>query len=514
MTTSTVTSQPPVPIVLPPITPVNPFTLTTAQLLALQYFKIYGTAPSSTGPDTTPHSVVIAPATIVLSSSASVNLSFTVFNAEGIALLGQTVTWAVSNPAFSISTSGAISTTTPSQAGTVTATVVGYSSVQGTAAVTSTASTTQDVIVQPPADAVASGVPAQLVAASFDNFNNRTSAYVATNPPAGAVGVTPQNWAVTAGGTVQLSAKVYDVNAGQNISQAVTWGQPTPSIATVSSSGLVTGVSAGTAIITATSGSVVGGSLGTVSASGGGGGSNTPNQPAGLTKITERFFQAVSEDGWANVNSTGADLSIVTDSTNPLGNPKVAQIQFLTTLPQGEEPQAQQERTPQIQGVLGRTAQQLYTCTWIRFSPNWVQSAAGMQKIYYIWTMENGVEQDASVYMTFQQTTQGWYPTYGVQDAVIKNYGPNVSGQTGITINWNQWTRYETYSIMNTPGNANGTSKIWINGTLVSNWTTMQMLGATGGIYKSQFAPYYGGNGGSPPANQQMFLAYHYESAA
>ncbi|WP_447801190.1 phage tail tube protein [Pseudomonas kilonensis] len=64
-----------------------------------------------------------------------------------------------------------------------------------------------------------------------------------------SVTVTPATASIAIAETEQLTAVVAPIGA----SQAVTWSSATPSVATVNSSGLVTGVSAGTAVITATS---------------------------------------------------------------------------------------------------------------------------------------------------------------------------------------------------------------------------------------------------------------------
>ena len=63
------------------------------------------------------------------------------------------------------------------------------------------------------------------------------------------------NSSTTVGGTLQLTASPKD-QTGAAINAAVTWTTSSAFVATVSSSGLVTGVAAGQATITATAGSV------------------------------------------------------------------------------------------------------------------------------------------------------------------------------------------------------------------------------------------------------------------
>ena len=73
----------------------------------------------------------------------------------------------------------------------------------------------------------------------------------APTPPTAVTGVSvsPESATIEVGETVSLSATVQPAG----VSQSVTWASGSPSVATVDSSGVVTGVSAGTAVITATS---------------------------------------------------------------------------------------------------------------------------------------------------------------------------------------------------------------------------------------------------------------------
>lgn len=66
--------------------------------------------------------------------------------------------------------------------------------------------------------------------------------------PVTSVAVTPSTASIAVGATRQLSASATPAEAAQN----VTWSSSAPNVATVSSSGLVTGIAAGTAVITGT----------------------------------------------------------------------------------------------------------------------------------------------------------------------------------------------------------------------------------------------------------------------
>jgi hypothetical protein len=67
--------------------------------------------------------------------------------------------------------------------------------------------------------------------------------------PVTSVSMTPGTASVAVGATRQLSASAAPSGAAQN----VTWSSSAPNVATVSSTGLVTGIAAGTAVITGTS---------------------------------------------------------------------------------------------------------------------------------------------------------------------------------------------------------------------------------------------------------------------
>src|SRR5437867_11914050 len=84
--------------------------------------------------------------------------------------------------------------------------------------------------------------------------SDTASVAVVCPPPAVAsVDVTPPSASVQAGQTVQLTATPKDANGAPLSGRTVTWSSSNTTVATVSNSGLVSGVTPGTATITATS---------------------------------------------------------------------------------------------------------------------------------------------------------------------------------------------------------------------------------------------------------------------
>src|SRR5438067_360427 len=80
-----------------------------------------------------------------------------------------------------------------------------------------------------------------------------TAAILVTNVPVASVAVSPASASVQVGQTVQLAATPRDANGNPLSGRAVSWASSNTAVATVSGSGLVTGVTAGSATITATS---------------------------------------------------------------------------------------------------------------------------------------------------------------------------------------------------------------------------------------------------------------------
>jgi uncharacterized protein YjdB len=175
--------------------------------------------------------VTVAPNPASVAVGATVQLTATLKDANQNTLTGRTVTWTTSNASVATVNSGTglVSGVAVGSA-TITATSEGKS---GTSAVT-----------------VVAGTPA----------------------PVATVTVTPNPASVAVGATVQLTATLKDANGNTLTGRTVAWTTSNASFATVnSSSGLVTGVAAGSATITATSEGKSGTSAVTVTAPSGGG---------------------------------------------------------------------------------------------------------------------------------------------------------------------------------------------------------------------------------------------------
>jgi uncharacterized protein YjdB len=106
------------------------------------------------------------------------------------------------------------------------------------------------------------------ISASSEGKSNASDLTVTAAPPVAVstVAVSPSPVNVQVGGTVQMSAVTKDSNGNTLTGRAISWSSSNTSVASVSATGVVNGIAAGTAQITATSEGKSGNAAATVSA--------------------------------------------------------------------------------------------------------------------------------------------------------------------------------------------------------------------------------------------------------
>ena len=239
-------------------------------------------------------SVTVSPATASLTVGQTAQLTATPKDANGNPLTARTITWSSSdNTIATVSGSGLVTGVGPGGPVTITATSEGQS---GTAAVNVTLAPVASVTVAPSTANIAITGTVQLTATPKDANGNPltgraiswsssdntigtvngsglvtgvaagsvtitatsegksgTASVTVAGAPVASVTVTPASASVQAGQTQQLTATLKDANGNILTGRTVTWSSNNTSVATVSSSGLVTAKVAGSATITATS---------------------------------------------------------------------------------------------------------------------------------------------------------------------------------------------------------------------------------------------------------------------
>jgi uncharacterized protein YjdB len=410
-------------------------------------------------------SVAVTPGTASLTPGQTVQLTATAYDANGNALTGRAVTWS-SSPAAVATVSGT---------GLATAVAV------GTAKLTATI-----------------------------GGQSGSSSITVGQPVVAAVAVSPTSASINVGGTTQLTPTATTASGATVSGVTYSWSSANSGMASVSSTGLVTGVAAGSTTITVTSnGKSATASIavtGTTTPPPSGGGAQ--DEPAGLTAITQRPFSALQEDGWGSIyNASGGGATITQDATAPKSPVNVMQVTYPVGLVGGYTPMSQEYA---FSG--GQT--QFYGVIWIKMSSNFVGNGAGVNKVFYMWTDDQGggptwylsAQAAGSANFSPEVRTQGTAPA--------EDYGPNVAGQTGYTFPRNTWVQWEWYITNNTPGNSDGIVRMWMNGVKVAEYDNVQVStsGSQTHFTELQFAPYWGGGGGTISANQYLWIDHLYAS--
>lgn len=177
---------------------------TKAGMLALEI------KAGNAGPVEPVATVEVSPQSASVVVGSTLQLIASTLDVGGEPLSGRTITWASDNPAAA----------TVSSSGLVTGVAVGSATISAT---------------------------------SEGKVGTSSITVTATAAPVASVDVTPGAADILVGGTVQLTATPKDVNGQPLTGRTITWGSGNVAVATVSTTGLVTGVGAGSATITATS---------------------------------------------------------------------------------------------------------------------------------------------------------------------------------------------------------------------------------------------------------------------
>jgi uncharacterized protein YjdB len=189
-------------------------------------------AAAITVTDTEPSaaSVTVSPSSISITVGSTVQLTGTVRDASGNVLSGKTITWSSSSSSV--------------------ATVDAAGLVRGVAAGSATITATSDGV-------------------------SGTAAATVTDPSVASVTISPSSTSITVGSTVQLTGTVRDASGNVLSGKTIAWSSSNSSVASVDAAGLVRGVAAGSATITATSDGVSGTSIISITEGGG----STPCDP-------------------------------------------------------------------------------------------------------------------------------------------------------------------------------------------------------------------------------------------
>jgi uncharacterized protein YjdB len=443
--------------------------------------------------------VVVAPSSPSIAVGANATLQATVRDAQGNVMSGQTVSWSSDNTGAATVNANGVVTGVAAGSATITAACAGKS---GTASVTVTSTS------PPP-------------------------------PVVTTVTVAPSTASLAVGATAPLTPTVRDAQGNVMTGQTIVWSTSNSAIATVTANGVVTGVVAGSATITATCSGKTGSSAITVTA---------PSWGALL--FQENFEDTnLATRGW--YDNTGAVLST---TEHIAGSNSSAQYRFLAGATNPTSGGAQRHKFA--------ATNSFYLSYYVKYSANWV----GSNKPYHphefqvMSTLDGDYDGPSNGYMVLyieQSYQNGGKPRLGMQDnkSVNSSYGPLPYNLVGVTetrstggcngivesnMLWecydaggywynlkqqlgpvvfqpnagpgykNDWNFVEAYfqlnTVVNGVGQADGVMQYWFNGTLIID--RHDMLFRTAAHPTLQFtqfliAPYIGDGS---PVDQSIFI--------
>jgi hypothetical protein len=316
-----------------------------------------------------------------------------------------------------------------------------------------------------------------------------TASVTVTLAPVATVSVSPAAPSVNVGQAVQLTVTLKDANGNTLTGRVVTWGSSNPAAATVNGSGLVTGVAAGSATITATSETKTGTAVITVTIA-----SNLwPHEPAGMAKISDYGFSKLNDSGWVNeypADLTNGHLTVVNDPTAPVSPSPVAQFYY-------------QQGNTQLCGAAPATETLLFTSVTTLYIGTWAKFSAG-------YSFPGGTP-DGEIHFLYGNPQN---PAFVVVD-LRQDGGVEFVGAGGVDLysasglyTVGTWTQVELLMDYNA-----NTARLWINGQAVSlggsTAVPVNFSGGNGGFGKVQVTPTWGGCGSGSPANDSWLWYDH-----
>ena len=235
--------------------------------------------------------------------------------------------------------------------------------------------------------------------------NVATATTGASTAPIASVTLTPASGTVTVGNVQQLTAILKDAAGNVLLGRAVTWTSSNTGVATVSGTGLVTGVAAGSATITATSEGVRGTAAVTITAVSSG----------GSVLLQENFADgAFAARGWYD----NPDMPVTTAQHMPGATaaleihmpPGAVYAQFGTAARHAFQP------TPTV-----------YVSYWVKYSANWVGSGS-MDHPHEFYVLSN---QDGQ----YAPLANDWLTAYIETNFVNGAGAPRLTLQDNLAIN-------------------------------------------------------------------------------
>jgi len=322
-----------------------------------------------------------------------------------------------------------------------------------------------------------------------------------------SVTVSPTTVSVEVGQAVQLTATPQDASGSVLNERAVTWATSDDAVATVSGSGVVTGVAAGTATITARSEGSSGAAVVTASAPPPGG--TFPHEPSGYTSILWYNGNCIlgagcgeiGQWGWSNgYAADAANIASVSVADAPTSARDALHNALRTKVPAGQAPGYSPVHMAAWQSLVANWQyREIYVSFWIKFVGTDYEAYPGVNKFgFFGYGSGTGVDYSNDGFFDLRPPQQG-----GSRGVIVDHLNLQFQQQnhvtrqivTRATIPVGSWHRWEVVMKLNDLGAPNGVLRWWQDGVLIADYSDVTYVtpGNTNGFYSYEWAPYWGG---------------------
>jgi uncharacterized protein YjdB len=230
------------------------------------------------------------------------------------------------------------------------------------------------------------------------------------------------------------------------------------------------------------------------------GGGAWPNEPAGMTLLSDEPFNAMTENGWNVVQrqtTNGSGVSIMSDATAPVSPSSVLAMKYAAGYQAGSEPGGEylDPATPVKETFVG---------FWWKASNPWQWHPSGVNKIAFLFTAVDNIY--------IMMYNDGGGPTIQVEPQLlndVRRLAPNV---TATTVTLGQWHRIEWYVKYATSGTSHdGIVRWWLDGVLQGEYTDLQTTPSSG-VVEYIIAPTWGGIGGTKTETDYYWYDHYHIS--
>lgn len=184
-----------------------------------------------------------------------------------------------------------------------------------------------------------------------------------------------------------------------------------------------------------------------------------PNEPAGMTPTNPLTFDVnlSSDPDWSGYNV--GNLGYAVDPTSPSPGDNVGRLNY----PVGKAGGGQTVGISNLQEPSGVSVQRLYWCIGLKMSPTFQYHSTGTNKIFFINV--SGFSGGGDPYFCNIDADTSPAQFRGVLQGPLSKVFP---GSVNARMNKDEWYVCEGEMLMNTPGNADGIYRQWVNGVLTN----------------------------------------------